>query len=73
MYPQTRALNINGFHLYVLIHLVVRKEVDASTYTHKRNEITEEETMPRHITTIIPQNATKPWFISLPNCRSDLQ
>jgi len=37
MYPQGRALNINGFHLFILIHLVMKKEIDARTYTHKRN------------------------------------
>ena len=51
----------------------MQKKRDDGTYTHKINLITEEKIMLIYITTRIPQNVAKPWFISLPNYRSDVQ
>ena len=71
--PQGRALKHQWILPLNLIHLVMQKERDDGTHKHKSTEITGKNTMLIHITTRIPQNAAKPWFISLPNCRSDVQ
>ena len=70
---QGRALKHQWIPPLNLIHLVMQNKRDDGTHKHKINWVTEKETMLVHINTRIPQNAAKPWFISLPKCRSDVQ